>query len=132
MRKELEQLVEDMKKVKKAEELLSTVSTTKMPSELNNLVDYALEHNILKDINDIVDIAIENPELKEMLSDRYNNHIKKQMDKIDERRKQAEHNYNYRYAGTYDSLSDVPGYGREWNERCVPDGVVVRGHNSRC
>ena len=35
-------------------------------------------------------------------------------------------------SGAYERLSDVPDYGTEWNERCIPDGVIIKRSNQRC
>lgn len=132
MREELTKLLEDIKKVKQASELLSSVSTTKMGVEVGNLVDYALTHNIIKGTDDIVTLSIENPELKDIFTKSYDNYISSKIKKESDYRRKAEEKYEYRYAGTYNSLSEVPGYGTEWNERCTPAGVVIRGVNTRC
>lgn len=132
MRDELKQLIEDIKKVQEAQLLLARVSTTKIEPEIDKLLDYAIKKKIIKTTKDVVDICFVVPELKDTISKHYDEYIESIIKKIDKERKDAEYRYDNRYAGTYNSLSEVPGYGTEWNSRCIPDGVVIRSRNSRC
>ena len=66
---------------------------------------------------------------KDIVCSSYDDYIKG----IKDKQKAAEERYDNRYAGTYGSLREVPGYGTEWNERCIPSGVVISGgRNARC
>ena len=124
MREEIKQLIEDIEKVQEAQVLLARVHTVKLDSEINKLIDYAIRKNIIKSTLDIVEICEKLPEIKEIICKNYDDYKNKII-------KDAEYKYENRYAGTYNSLSDVPGYGTEWNERCIPSGVIVK-RNSRC
>lgn len=139
MREELEKLSKDIRKVQEAELLLSSVSTTKMSSEIGKLIDYALENNIIKSATDIVDLSLDNAEVKKILAEKYDLHLKKKLEKAKAEKRDAEVRYENRYAGTYNSWEEVPGYNKEWNMRCIPSGVVIRsdrcsgnGSNRRC
>ena len=129
MRQEIKQLIEDIKKVQEAQVLLARVNTIKLDSEINKLLDYAIKHKIIKSTIDIVDICLEIPEIKDIVCSSYDDYIKS----IKDKQKAVEERYDNRYAGTYGSLREVPGYGTEWNERCIPSGVVISGgRNARC
>ena len=129
MRSEIKQLIEDIKKVQEAQVLLARVNTVKLDSEINKLLESAIKHKIIKNTIDVVDICLEIPEIKDIVCNCYDDYIKG----IKDKQKVAEERYDNRYAGSYNSLREVPGYGTEWNERCIPSGVVIRGgRNSRC
>lgn len=97
---------------------LSNIKTIEI-NGLNELLDYSIKHNIINNIDDIVTLCIEFPDLKDIITKKYDEYIK-------------ENNERYKYAGTYNSLKDIPGYGTEWNSRCIPDGVYIRKTNRRC
>ena len=134
MREELKQLVEDIKKMQEAQVLLARVTTTKIEPEINKLIEYAIKHKIINTTRDVVDICFSVPELKDIITRCYDEHIENIINKANQRYKDAQYMYDNRYAGTYNSLSEVPGYGTEWNSRCIPSGVVIKnkGRNSRC
>lgn len=127
MREELKKLSEDIKKVQKAESILSTIATLSIDSEMEKLINYALDRNIIKGTMDVVDLCADNPEAQKTITKAYDKYMKEKTE-----REKESYNYSRRYAGTYDSLSEVPGYGTEWNSRCIPDGVIIRGANKRC
>lgn len=132
MREELEKLASDINKVISAEKILSGLETIKAPQQLEVLIEYAIEHNIIKNTYDVLEVATKCPDVKEVLAQKYDCCINKRMESLKDQRKEAERRYEYRYAGTYEKLSDVPGYGTEWNNRCIPAGVVIGNGNERC
>lgn len=127
MREDLKKLSQDIKKVYQAESILATITSYSAASEMKKLIEYAMHTNIIKGTMDIVYLCSENPEAQESITKAYDNYLAEKAKQEKEQYTQA-----YRYAGVYDSISDVPGYGTEWNERCIPDGVCIRGRNSRC
>lgn len=127
MRDELAKLSSDIKKVQQAESILATVHTRREESELEKLIRYALHCNIIKSTLDLILVCNENPESQAQIADIYDAYMKEQKEAAEKAVRESR-----RYAGTYNSLSEVPGYGTEWNSRCVPDGVIIRGRNGRC
>lgn len=130
MREELVKLSNDIKKVMEAAKVLSTVTTMKMEPELEKLIGYALEHNIIRGTSDVVDLSLENPEIKDIFSSMHDRYIEQKIQGEKKKAKQAEQRYENRYAGTYNSWDEVPGYETEWNMRCPPSGVYIR--NKMC
>lgn len=130
----LEKCIRDLQKIVEAEKLMSGLEQMNAKdSNVKQYLDYILRNRIVKNMEDVFYIVIKMPEISKQLaeciekSERRGNLVKlKENIVIQSSRCQ--------YSGTYNSLKDVPGYGTEWNERCVPDGVSIKGYgsNSRC
>lgn len=130
MRKELTDLKRDVEKICEAKKMLEGISTVNMDAELKKLIEYAISRGIIKSLVDVIELCNELPDYKKLIADTYQ---KIHDDKI--RSKSHSSCYSkkdYCYSGTYSSLREAPGYGTEWNERCIPDGIIVGGNNSRC
>lgn len=135
MTEKIQQLIMDLKKASKLQEDLQTIKTTKLSSPVQELIEYAFKYNILKSSSDVFSVCKELPELEEIITKRYDKKIKD--DAASEARYRAQKAEEERkYGGTYDRLEDAPGYGTEWNSRCVPDCVHIRNtsnsRNNRC
>lgn len=124
MNVKLRTLIEDCEKLLKVEEYVCDVKTTKLTSHIDELLKYGFDYGIIDSVSDVLEFSKEIPNLSKKVADMYDERIKK-------RANDEAHQY-YKYAGTYNCLEDVPGYGTEWNHRCIPDGVVIRGRNGRC
>ena len=124
MKKDMQTLIEDCEKLLRVEEFVADVKTKKLTSHIDELLKYAFDYGIINSVSDVLEFSNAIPSLSQKVADMYDERIKKKAS-------EEAHTY-YKYAGTYDKLSDVPGYGTEWNSRCVPDGVVIRGSNERC
>lgn len=122
MTNELIQLIKDINTIYEIQGYLSNIKTIEM-NGLNELLDYSIKHNIINNIEDIVTLCIEFPDLKDIITKKYDEYIKANI---------KENNERYKYSGTYNSLKDIPGYGTEWNSRCIPDGVYIKKTNRRC
>lgn len=119
----IEKIISDLTKVKSLgiEGGLYTIDIS-----MKAIIDYAFEKQMINNAKDLVSISLKFPELSDYMAEKYD---QKNQDKIERYQEQ----YDRRFAGTYNSLREVPGYGTEWNERCIPDGVVIRSpRNNRC
>lgn len=124
---QLEIFIEDCKRLLKMQESLDCIETTKLKNPLDELLEYGIKYDIIENAHDLVKFSIQVPPLAEKMSELYDDNINKK-----NRKAKRQRNEEYKYAGTYDKLSDVPGYGTEWNSRCIPSGVVIRNKNGRC
>lgn len=114
--------ISDIKKTIKAQDYLIDVSTTKLSSPLDELLEYGFNWNIIKSSYDVLKICYEIPEIENKLTTLYDKKIEEKINKA---------NSSNKYAGVYERIEDVPGYGTEWNNRCIPDGVIIK-NNGRC
>lgn len=126
MARDLQTLIEDCEKLLKVEEYVLDVKTTKLTNHIDELLKYAFDYGVISSVSDVLEFSKAIPNLSKKVADMYDENIKKKAS--------SETRTYYKYAGTYDKLSDVPGYGTEWNNRCIPDGVIIRGSrgNGRC
>ncbi len=124
MNAKLQTLIKDCQTLLKVEEYVCDVKTKKLTSHIDELLNYAFSYDIITSVSDILEFSQAIPSLSKKVADMYDERVKK--------RANEEAQQYYKYAGTYDRLEDVPGYGTEWNNRCIPDGVVIRGGNRRC
>lgn len=120
----LQTLIDDCEKLLKVEEYVSDIKTTKLTNHLEELLTYAIDYGIIGSVSDVLEFSKAIPNLSSKVADMYETKIRKKAN-------DSAREY-YKYAGTYDRLEDVPGYGTEWNNRCIPDGVVIRGSRGRC
>lgn len=122
----------DLKRLIQIENEISKLKTTQnITHPIDEYLDYGFRWGIIDSSFDLLKICQEIPELTNKLTDIYDKKTKEKIEKEKEYQKRKDEEY-HRYAGTYDSLYDAPGYGSEWNERCIPDGVVIRNRNNRC
>lgn len=121
----LQILIQDLKTAKEIEDKIGKLQTLKMDSPIQQLIERAIDYRILKNTSDLFKLVKEFPNLEERIIHIYDNYLYKKNEAREKYLKQ-EAIRNSKYSGTYDKLSDAPGYGTEWNERCVPDGVYVR------
>lgn len=128
----LDTLISDLKKAIKLNSEIENITTTKIESPVKQLLEYGFRVGIIDKTGDVLKVCKEIPDLEDLVTSMYDKKIKE--NKASEAKYAAARAEERRkYAGTYDRYEDVPGYGTEWNMRCVPDGVVIRGRgNSRC
>lgn len=125
--------IEDLQKICKAQTLLKDVKNSNPVDNVEPYLKYILENRVVKDLEDVFYIVTTYPDIAERMS----NAIKKYgLDGLKDKSSSSSNSNSdyYRYSGTYDDIRDVPGYGTEWNDRCIPDGVSIRGRdrNERC
>ena len=139
-KEKLDSLIRDIKKVKEAEKALQGLEIAgSVISNIDKVIDYALNTRIISTLEDIVYIVQIYPEIADALVKRVyldNNRgdVVKAPEKIrTEVKYESSINAPYQYNGRgYKSLKDVPGYGTEWNDRCVRDEVYRDRNNQRC
>lgn len=118
--------IRDLKKIIEIEEQISKLETTQnITHPIDEFLDYGFNWNIIESSYDLLKICQEVPELTNKLTEVFDKKNNEKIKRELEYQKQKDMEY-YKYAGNYNSLKDVPGYGVEWNERCVPDGVRIR------
>lgn len=120
----LQALIEDCEKLLNVEQYVCDIQTTKLTNHIDELLTYAINYGIIGSVSDVLEFSKAIPNLGKKVADMYETKIKKAAD-------DSARQY-YKYAGNYDRLEDVPGYGTDWNSRCIPDGVIIRGRNDRC
>ena len=111
----------DIKKVIKAQEFINLIKTTNLKSPLDELLEYGLDWHIVNSSYDVVKICHEIPELENKLTTLYD-------EKINEKIVKSNSNYN-KYAGYYERIEDVPGYESEWDNSCIPEGVIIKNNS---
>ena len=119
--KNINTLINDLKKAISIEEKLSEISLTKIKSPVDELLEYAFSHSVIKNASDLLKLCKTFPMLESKLTAMYDNKTNKGA---------GSSGVTY-----YERIQDVPGYGVTWNERCIPDDVVIRGYAtypSRC
>ena len=100
---------------------------------IDTMLKYAIEKGIIGGARDVMTVSNAIPELEVRVADLYDESVEKEKDRLRQETANLQSQWDRRYAGTYKSLSDVPGYGTEWNERCIPDGVSInRGKGRDC
>lgn len=129
----IEILKKDLKIAIEIENKINEIETKRIDSPVEELLNYAFQYGIIKTTIDVINLVKEFPALENEISQKYDEYMEKKAKSIQasEKRRLEE---RAKYGGTYDRYEDVPGYGTEWNMRCVPDGVYIRnsGRNSRC
>ena len=131
--KNIEKFKKDLKLAIEIENKINEIETTKINSPVEELLNYAFQYGMIKTTMDVISLVKDFPTLESEISKKYDEYMDKKAKSIQasEKRRLEE---RARYGGTYDRYEDVPGYGTEWNMRCVPEGVYIRnsGRNSRC
>ena len=131
--KNIEKFKKDLKLAIEIENKINEIETTKINSPVDELLNYAFQYGMIKTTMDVINLVKDFPTLENEISKKYDEYMDKKAKSIQasEKRRLEE---RARYGGTYDRYEDVPGYGTEWNMRCVPEGVYIRnsGRNSRC
>lgn len=133
-KQQLEMFVRDIKKVHEAEQVLKGLEIMgKIASNTENVINYALSKKIISSLEDVIYVIKQAPEIEDILV----KSIYAFKDRGDLVKAEPHVEYRsapYQYNGTgYNRLQDVPGYGTQWNERCVPDGVNIKNSGyERC
>lgn len=123
--KNIDTLINDLKKALAVEEKLSEISLTKIKSPVDELLEYAFSYSIIKSASDLLTVCKAVPELENKLTTMFDNKINSKKD----------NSSSYSSPTYYKRLQDAPGYGTYWNERCVPDDICLSGcysSSSRC
>jgi hypothetical protein len=143
----LQRCIRDLTKIVEAQKSFNNLEVLKdaRNDNLERFIDYAISNHIIDSLEDVFEVVRCIPSLNSTMSKCVQNSrlMKKQVIKDDydnsgcyrcvvSNNSSPNPRCEQSYSGTYNSLSEVPGYGTEWNERCVPDGVTIRGCNSRC
>jgi hypothetical protein len=134
-KEKLDKCIRDLKLILETEQTLSKLEILKSNCNVDTLLEYALTMGIIKDLEDTFYIVNKMPEISEKLSACIRKSPKKEMllGIINTNTNNSSNPDEYRYSGTYNSWSEVPGYNTEWNDRCRPSGVTIRGSsNCRC
>jgi len=130
----LEKCIRDLQKILEAEKLMSCLEQMNAKdSNIKQYLDYILKNNIVKNLEDVFYIVSKVPNISKQFSECIEKSEKRgNLVKLEP--KVIVEYTNRSPSGSYNSLSEVPGFGTEWNERCIPDGVSIRGrgNNSRC
>lgn len=125
----LNSCIDDLKKINEAQLLLKDIKNSKSIDNIEPYLKYILENNIIKTLEDVFYIITKHPDISEKLSEAV-----KKYGLNDLKNNSSANSYNnYEYSGTYNRLQDAPGYGTDWNERCIPDNVSIRSKGTcRC
>lgn len=127
----LDKNVQDLKKIVDAEKLIGKLEFMQEESHVERYLNYILDNEIVSSLEEVFYLVQKVPEVSEPMANclRINKmrgklvhlsvNIKTSCDRDD-------------VSGIYKDLRDVPGYGTEWNERCIPEGVIIRHSNDRC
>jgi hypothetical protein len=135
---QIQKFFSDIRKAHEAD--LIMFGTELIQQNLQTVIRYQLKQGItIEDFNKILIMGLE-PEISSVLAkmmDDFNKENRQayssSTDNYNTRKKSSSSSSNERcYAGVYNSLSEVPGYGTEWNDRCKPEGVIIRNANERC
>lgn len=133
-KQKLEAFVRDIKKVYEAEQTLKGLEIMgNVTSNTEKVIDYALSKKILSSLEDVIYVIKQVPEIEDILVKRI--YAYKDRGDLVKAETQIEYRnapYQYNSQG-YNRIQDVPGYGTQWNERCIPEGVNIRNRGcERC
>ena len=125
--KQLELLIKDLKIAYAMENTVEQIKTVKIKSPVDELLEYSIG-KCIDSMRDCLTIVKEIPEIEQKVSDVYDEYQKKRRE-LEAKSYAREHKWD----GVYDKIEDCPGYGTEFNSRCIPSGVIIRQKpNSRC
>ena len=130
MKNNMENLINDLKTAIEIEHKIVNLKTLKMESPVEKLIETAIDYRTIKTTSDLFNVVKQFPEFEERIISIYDKILEKKQKERDEYYKK-EIIRTSKYSGTYDNYSDAPGYGTEWNERCIPDGVYIRNAYGR-
>jgi hypothetical protein len=137
-KQKLEAFIRDIKKIYEAEKALKGLEIMEnITGNTSTVIDYALSKKIISSLEDVIYVIKQVPEIEDVLVTRIymykdRGSLVKAEPKIEYKTEYKTTPYQHNGMG-YNSLKDVPGYGTQWNERCVPDDVYVnRDRNNRC
>lgn len=127
----LDKCIKDISKINEAQKLLEEITYNINSNNLNNYLSYVIKNKVVCTLGEVFYIVTKIPEISEAMEKVISIHGLNGVNKVTETILQdREPSYP---SGNYNSLSDVPGYGTDWNERCVPKGVSINNRrNERC
>lgn len=127
MKKELDNIVNDLNKAYKLKDSLKEIKSFKI-DPIEEIISYALSLRIIKTTSDVLEISRKVPEeVSNLLAVMHDKKIQEIYNS------ESRSDPDYKYRGTYDSLAELNAkFGTDFNQRCIPNGVIIRGINNRC
>lgn len=127
MNAKLDNIINDLKR---AEDFMKNCNSKMKNSPVEEIIAYALENRMISSTEDIVYLAMKLPEeLSDLVIKKYDEYYRKK----DTTR--SNYSREFEYAGVYSSLAELNAkYGTDFNQRCIPEGVIIRNNinHGRC
>lgn len=148
----LDKCIRDLRKIMEAERALQSLEIIRnTQTNITKFIEYALSVGLISTLEEVFYLVQQIPEISDTLAQCIRKSeeraklvdVKPKTNTVTEyvyvdssprgSARDAGPNAPYQYNGKgYNSIKEIPGYGTEWNDRCVPDGVNRNSSNGRC